>query len=391
MNSQSHPTMAPTRWRGRYLSDHLGSRDNRIDQLRLAAALAVVLGHSWHIALGRDAHVPLQDWTLFGFHSLAVHVFFFLSGLLVTESARRHRAAPVQYLRKRALRIFPALVANAILVPVALVVFGAWTGVGLVDIARYALRLVTLISVQFEHPGAFAQNPFKGAINGSVWSLRHEIIVYLLVIGASMAGALANPRRRAVFLLLVIAYIVAGHLIAPLAEGGILFLVAEGRHVMFSFLLGVAAHQFAARVPLNAVTTLPGIALLLAAQLLHNRVLAELAIIYLVCAATLLLAFPRGKTRPLPHDVSYGVYIYSWPIQQLMLWVAASAFGVALAPIPLFVVSVGPLLIVALASWLWIERPALALASRAEPRLEKRDSRPSGIGHPAFEALSKPR
>jgi peptidoglycan/LPS O-acetylase OafA/YrhL len=375
MMTQSHPTMIPRRWPGRRLSDHIGSRENRIDQLRLAAALAVVLGHSWYIALGREAHVPLQNLTLFGFHSLAVHVFFFLSGLLVTESALRHKAAPAQYLRKRALRIFPALLANAVVVPVALVVAGAWTGVDLVDIARYALRLVTLVSVQYDHPGAYAQNPFNGAINGSVWSLRHEIIVYLLVIGASMAGALTNPRRRAVFLLLMLAYIVLGHLVAPIAKGGILFLVAEGRYVMLSFLLGVAAHQFAARVPLHGVILLPGVILLLFAQPLESRGLAELAIVYLVCAGTLLLAFPRGKTRPLPHDVSYGVYIYSWPIQQLMVFIAASGFGLALQPIPLFVISLFPLLIIALASWLWIERPALALAGAANkiaaPRIGK--------------------
>jgi peptidoglycan/LPS O-acetylase OafA/YrhL len=365
MNNQSHPNMPPVRWPGRTLADHLGSRENRIDQLRLAAALAVVLGHSWHIALGREAHVPLQDWTLFGFHSLAVHVFFFLSGLLVTESARRHKTAPGQYLRKRALRIFPALLANALVVPIVLVVAGAWTGVGLADIARYALRLVTLVSVQYEHPGAFAQSPFEGAINGSVWSLRHEIIVYLLVIGASMAGALENSRRRAVFLLLMLAYIVFGFLVAPFAKGGILFLVAEGRHVMFSFLIGVAAHQFAHRVPLHGVMILPGAILLLCAQPLQSRTLAELAIVYLVCAGTLLLAFPSGKTRPLPHDVSYGIYIYSWPIQQLAVFAAASAFGVAVSPITLFLVCLGPLVAVALLSWLWIERPALALANRS--------------------------
>lgn len=332
----------------------------------------MVLGHSWHFALGRAAQVPLQEWTLFGFHSLAVHVFFFLSGLLVTESALRHKSAPGQYLRKRALRIFPALLANAVVVPVALVILGAWTGIGLADIARYALRLVTLVSVQFEHPGAFADNPFSGAINGSVWSLRHEIIVYLLVICASMAGAFADARRRGVFLLLMLAYIGAGHLLAPIAKGGILFLIAEGRHVLLSFLLGVAAHQFAARVPLKLGIALPGVVLLLCAQLLESRGLAEMAIIYLVCAGTLLLAFPRGKTRPLPHDVSFGLYIYSWPIQQLTVLIATSALGTALAPIELFLICLGPLFATALLSWLWIERPALALASRSSATVKTR-------------------
>lgn len=364
MTSPAIAFAPPARTATRYLADQIGSRDNRIDQLRLLAALAVVLGHSWHIALGRDARPPLQDWTIFGFHSLAVHVFFFLSGLLVTESARRHAGKPFSYVQKRALRIMPALVVNALIVPVVLVAVGAWTGVGLADMARYALRLVTLMSVQYEHAGAFAALPFDGAINGSVWSLRHEIIVYALLIGASLLGALAQGWKRWAFLGLLLAYVLVGHAIAPFAKGGALYLLAEGRHVMFSFLLGVAAHQFARRVPLHPIIALPGLLLLACAVTFDSRMLAENGVIYLTCAATLLLAYPRGSVKPLPYDVSYGVYIYSWPMQQLTVFFALQWFGVALSPIGLFALCIGPLLAVSLASWLWVERPAMQLARR---------------------------
>lgn len=346
----------------RRLAEEIGSRDNRIDQLRLVAALAVVLGHSWHIALGPDAKVPLQEWTRFGFHSLAVHVFFFLSGLLVTQSALRHANRPIAYIKKRALRILPALVANAVLVPVILVLVGAWTGVGATELARYALRLATMFFVQFEHPGAFADNPFAGAINGSVWSLRHEIIVYAMLLVASLSGALVQPRRRAFFMVAMLAYIIAGYLVAPFADGGALFLLAEGRHVMASFLLGVLAHQFAGKVPLHPVVAIPGATLWAAGTAWDNALLADNGIIWLTCAATLLIAFPKGKAVRVPHDVSYGVYIWSWPVQQLTVFAAASAFGMALAPMALFFLCLGPLLAVSFASWLWIERPALAWA-----------------------------
>lgn len=361
MTHPTHPAVSASRRFDRVLAQQMGRRDNRIDHLRLVAALAVVLGHSWHIALGRSAQVPLEEWTLFGFHSLAVHVFFFLSGLLVTESARRHVAAPTRYLCKRALRIFPALIVNAVVVPVVLVGVGAWTGVGLADMARYALRLVTLFSVQYEHPGAFADMPFHGAINGSVWSLRHEIIVYGVLMLAGLSGALTKPTRRAVFLGLLLAFVLVGHLVAPHAQGGWLYLVAEGRYVMFSFLLGVAAHQFAGWIPLHPVVVLPGIALVLAGDALASRVMAECGVIVITCAATLLLAYPRRAVWQLPHDVSYGVYIYSWPIQQLTVFLAATAFGMSLTPVGLFLLCLGPLLVVSLASWLWVERPALAI------------------------------
>lgn len=227
--------------------------------------------------------------------------------------------------------------------------------------ARYALRLVTMLSVQFEHPGAFADNPFNGAINGSVWSLRHEVLVYALLIGASLCGALVHPARRVVFLALLAAYVVAGHIVAPFAKGGALFLLAEGRHVLASFLLGVAAHQYAKLAPLNLVVALPGALLVAIGIWTETTALAEQGVIWLTCAATMLIAFPRKSLRALPHDVSYGVYIWSWPMQQVTVLYAAT-WGIALSPMGLFALCIGPLLIVALASWLWIERPALALA-----------------------------
>lgn len=358
----SVPPSAPPRHAR--LADRLGSRDNRIDQLRLAAALLVVLGHSWHISLGPQARVPLQDWTLFGFHSLAVHVFFFLSGLLVTESARRHRGAPLAYARKRALRILPALVVNAWLVPVVLVAAGAWTDIGAAGVARYALRLITLFSVQFQDPGAFASLPFAGAINGSLWSLRHEVIVYVVVMLAASAGALVHPRRRQLLLAAMLGYVILGNLLAAQAHGGLGFLVAEGRHVMFAFLLGVAAHQFAARVPLHPLLLLPGASLFVAGAGAGLSLLQEYGVISLVCAATLLLAFAGGRIRALRDDLSYGVYIYAWPLQQLIMSTGLNAFGVRLLPLELFVATCGPLLLVALASWRWVEKPALGLARR---------------------------
>ena len=371
MTSLALPAPPPLLRFNHRLADRIGGRDNAIDRLRLFAALAVVLGHSWHLTQGPAARPPLQDYTVFGFHSLAVHVFFFLSGLLVTESALRHVDNPLGYLKKRALRIFPALAVNAVVVPVVLVAAGAWTGVGPGEMVRYALRLVTLFSIEFAHPGAFAQAPFAGAINGSVWSLRYEIVVYVLLIAASLSGALARPWRRAAFLALLLAGVMAGYAAAPHAKGGVLYVVAEGRHVLFSFLLGVAAHQFAGRIPLHPVVALPGIALTVAGTALGQAMLTETGVIWLTCAATLLLAFPAGPCRKLPHDISYGIYIYSWPLQQLVVFLAATRLGIALSPIALFLIVLGPLIMIALASWEWIEKPALALAAPHPSRIDR--------------------
>lgn len=358
----------------RRLSAFIGKRDNHIDQLRLLAAIAVVIGHSWHISLGPDAQVPFEHLTLFGFHELAVHVFFFLSGLLVTESARRFATRPLSYVFRRVKRIFPALIAHAILIPILLVVTGAWTGLSLIGGLEYAARLMTLFSVQYSDPNAFAGLPFEGAINGSVWSLRHEIIVYALLCAAGLFGAFHTPWRRAVFLSGVLALILTGHALAPTADSGIGFMIAEGRWVMFSFLLGVLAHQFSARIPLRLGLLLPGLITLGGVQVFAlPELVAQLAMIYTVCAVTLLAAYHAPKAQGLKHDISYGIYIYSWPLQQLSVFVFLKHFGITLSPLTLIAACAGPILIAAWLSWILVERPALSWRGEAlTARLIKR-------------------
>ncbi|MEL6829203.1 MAG: acyltransferase [Pseudomonadota bacterium] len=348
------------------LSDKIGRRNNHIDQLRLMAALAVVVGHCWHIALGPDAHVPFETLTVFGFHELAVHVFFFLSGLLVTESARRNQTTPVKYLYRRSKRIFPALIVNAISIPILLSLTGAWTGQTPASMLEYAVRAISLFSVQFSHPHAFAGLPFEGAINGSLWSLRHEIIVYAVLCAAGVFGALNNSWRRAIFFGAVLSMIIVGHALAPIANGGLEFIIAEGRFVMFSFLLGVMAHQFAERIPLRMWLILPGLfAPVLNLLLPVPELIAQLSVIYLVCALTLLAAYHVDDAKGLKRDVSYGVYIYSWPLQQLSLYLVFKWFGVLLSPQALLLVCLPPILLSAYISWISIEKPALNFKPRS--------------------------
>jgi len=74
------------------------------------------------------------------------------------------------------------------------------------------------------------------------------------------------------------------------------------------------------------------------------------------------IAFLKGKVTRVPHDVSYGVYLWSWPVRQLAGFAAASFFDIAVGPLALFFLYLGPLLAVSMASWLWIDQSALAWA-----------------------------
>ncbi len=354
------------------LADHLGTRENRIDQIRLAAAVAVVFGHSWHLSLGPDAAAPLEPVLGLGVHELAVHVFFFLSGLLITQSAKRHADRPARFAFARFKRIFPALVAHALILPVALLAFGVVGFDQLGGLCVYSARLMTILFVEFTLPGAFAGNPFPEAINGSIWSLRHEVIVYALAGGAAVLGVFKSGLRAAAFLGAMLAWIITAHMIADQAHSGLAFIVAEGRWVMTSFLIGAASHFLARWIRLRLDLLAAFWSVAAAGLLFAPPMFATHLVLAAICYTTLIAAFLGRPAGGMSSDISYGVYIYGWPVQQLVVtgWIALT--GTAPDPITLFAAAIAPLAAIASLSWRLIERPALHLTLPGHHRDKRR-------------------
>ncbi|MEO1039578.1 MAG: acyltransferase [Pseudomonadota bacterium] len=350
------------------VADHLGQRTNRIDQIRLGAAVAVVFGHSWHLSRGPEAIAPLEHWLGLGIHELAVHVFFFLSGLLITQSALRHQGRPLRFAFARLKRIVPALWVHALLLLPVLTLLGVATSEDGDALMAYAARLMSIVFVDFTVPGLFADNPFPEAVNGSVWSLRHELIVYGLVGGAGALGALHTRWGVLAFVLFVAIWISAAHLIAPQATGGLAFIFAEGRWVMASFLLGVICHRTARYMALRAdiLIGLWGLAAL--ALITLPSILSVHLVLIAICYSTLLLAFAGKPECGLSADLSYAIYIYGWPVQQVVVLACMQVFGFTPSALVLFGLAMGPLAMIAFASWHWVEQPALKLSFPVGPK-----------------------
>src|SRR5207248_914609 len=163
-------------------------RRNNFDALRLIAALSVAFSHSFLIAEGSEAREPFAWLTgnqcILGL--VGVFVFFIISGYLVTESYCR-TPAPGRFALKRGLRIYPALADNAIvcalvLGPIAtslpLSAYFADRGVG-----RFVAAVLMLDPGPLQLPGVlFADNSVGLLINGSLWTLRYEVMMYAMVL-----------------------------------------------------------------------------------------------------------------------------------------------------------------------------------------------------------------
>jgi peptidoglycan/LPS O-acetylase OafA/YrhL len=331
----------------------MSDRENNFGALRWLAALAVILAHAY--ALRQEGGL-YQRLTGLDLGWSAVVVFFTLSGFLICRSAERR--TPLAFWTARLLRIFPGLVVCTALTAAALATV---TTLPLADYAvapqtlRFALGTGTLVSTEYALPGVFADHPVTLA-NGSLWTLRYELLCYALIFGlVEAARHLRLPLAR--ILPVCIALCVAGR--AALAAWGHGPVQAANLLELFlPFCIGAWFAVRGAPAPRPALVALAiGAACVLAPTPL--RVPAAAAAIAL---ATLALAFWRNAAlraaSRLP-DYSYGIYIYAYPIQQIVLGLTPGAHPLVQA-LASAVLVIGP----AALSWHLVERPALTLKVR---------------------------
>ncbi len=154
---------------------------NNFDFLRLLFSLFVIVSHSYDLR-----NMNESDWlythTSISFSYLGVRGFFVISGYLIFQSLMRSNGL-IDFYWKRILRVFPALF--VVLVVTLLILPLLYTNpvpyLSNKDVWLYLPRNLSLFNLQYEISGVFEQNPFPKVINGSLWTLRYEIFFYLLI------------------------------------------------------------------------------------------------------------------------------------------------------------------------------------------------------------------
>jgi peptidoglycan/LPS O-acetylase OafA/YrhL len=323
------------------------ARANGFDTIRIIAATAVLVSHGFALTGFSE---PLKAETGMTLGSMAVAVFFAISGFLIAASfARRPLAA---FVAQRARRIMPGL-AMAILLSV--LVLGP--AVTTLPPARYFRATETwryLLGIVFHFgnrlPGVFGGQPVDG-VNGSLWTLTFEVACYGLAIVLLAAG-----RWRAWAVVAAWLLCLAGAHFVGEWRGGVWFYLARMLELFRYFGAGMLAWLWRDRLPLHrGAAVLAGVALVASAwTALFGEAVAVLGTYALmVFAFTCPEWFRRLSAKG---DISYGVYIYAFPIQQLLVpWCLGRAvpwaWNIALA-LPLTTMA-------GVLSWVCVERPAL--------------------------------
>jgi peptidoglycan/LPS O-acetylase OafA/YrhL len=375
----------------------LDPKKNSIGLLRLVLAMLVIVSHAYE--LGGFGYDPLFYWSRNGFSlgAIAVDGFFVLSGLLITASY--FRAGSVgRYLWQRIVRIFPGYWACIVITGVALpLIFGrspelryivvnalspalsaVQSAIGLLvpigigwspNLENVGNKLV-LFQGQSFLTGLFTNNPYTSDVNGSLWTLAQEFRLYIMV---ALLGVVGLLRRRVIIALLLVcwlAYCVSYWKTHQLAD------VSPFR-TSAHFWMGALMYfgQFPLRRSLVLLSMIVGLGALF---LDIYPVVSPLTTTYLMFWLAMVLPF-QGFARKT--DYSYGLYIYSFPLQQTL-----TALGMARFGFPVFMgLSFLSSFAMAVFSWHVVERNALKLKSL----FQRRPSDPEVVAEKVLVPLQK--
>ena len=326
---------------------------NSFTFLRLLLASMVIVAHSAELS---DGNRSREIFHVFGGQisagEFAVEAFFVVSGYLILQSWSREPKFG-SYLKKRMLRIVPAFLV-AYLISVFLV---GWLGGGQTFFAELfrpsgIMELVPgLVLLSSPHtPPVFAGFPYP-MVNGALWTISYEFRCYLLI---PVLAALGLYSRRTLFLIGWLAVAVGAGLYSA-AHPSDAMSAGMIRFVPF-FLAGNCAYLYRDRILWNRA--LAGVSMVVA---LLATVRWSTMFVLPVAGSYAFLWMALSEWSPLRHfspasDISYGMYLYAWPTQKLLLlYFPSLPLGLQM----LLTLSISMAL--GWASWNLIEKPCLAL------------------------------
>jgi peptidoglycan/LPS O-acetylase OafA/YrhL len=353
------------------------SRNNAVGALRLLLASLVIFTHA-HL-LGGFTPEWLIGWSrgTISAGTVGVQGFFVLSGWLLAASWRRQPTLG-RFLWARALRLAPALWLCLLVTALLFTPLLWWHTPG----ARqnffsldpspvgYVVRNLILPRTQISI-GPFPNwSPWGCDWNGSLWTLFFEGACYLMLAAFGLAGLLTRWRVAGT---VAIGGLLAVHGLWAIAHPSWLPAIigrvfnTPGKLLTLHFLAGAVwavwpePAEYALRRPWPAVTA--ALALVALWHTAAHSWMSPWLLPPILLWAARHLPFADFEHR-LGGDYSYGLYLYGYPLQQILAHFQVSRFGFATFLVASFALA----LTFAIASWHLVEKRALALKSVAASR-----------------------
>ena len=341
----------------------LQPNNNNFGFLRLFFASLVIVSHSPEIIdQNRSREVLTNIFGTISFGELAVDSFFLISGYLILKSFYSTSSVK-SYFTKRILRIYPGfVVASLFCILVITPIAGGWSLISNLqpmDWLKAFTKLLILDSPEVD--GLLIGNkPF--VLNGAMWSVWLEFLCYISIPVFFFLG-LHKKRLYAVVTTIIISlflFLLITHkdiwLPYPLRISAY-----NSTRLLSAFLIGGAFYHFREKVIWNAKLSLACLVLLIIC--LNYQYTAELG--YFILGGYLIFNFALNyKNKTLnqigtKNDISYGVYLYAWPIQMLIV-----QHYPTISPTIMTLITMGSVAVLGYLSWIYVEQPFMKMKKR---------------------------
>jgi peptidoglycan/LPS O-acetylase OafA/YrhL len=332
-------------------------RDNAFDVLRLLGATLVLVSHSFALAGVAEPKLGRSSLGVLG-----VEIFFAISGFLVTASWLSD-PRPRAFLAKRGLRILPALIVTVgvsafLLGPLLSTLAPGGYARAPGTLSYFADNIVAVVSggtvrdVAYSLPGVFSGNAID-AVNGSLWTLPVEVRAYALVLALGLVGILT--RWLWPIVIAALALLVTG--------------VSESTLLLVIFMVGSLMYLHRDRIPLRGSLALAAVAGWGGCIWFpEGAPIVAVSAPYLVLFAAYRAPAALRKLTS-RGDVSYGVYLLAFPVQQTIVHLVGPS---SVSPFVVIVISFPMTYLLAMLSWRFVERPALRLKDAVAGRRRER-------------------
>ena len=325
------------------------------DYLRLLLASSVFVWHAYVFTHSAQDINALLISPIGNLIYAILPAFFALSGFLIASSLVRCKNVGL-FVWLRIVRIFPAL---AVVVMLTVLVMGPLvTSVGMreyfshKDFFRYFLNAFGLLNLWL--PGVFMENPAKGIVNASMWTIAWEFKSYLLLGALALTPLIRYPaylwRGFCTAIILGLAYCIVWRTTENRLDH------FTGPQLMIFFAAGAALFLYRDRIPY--IGSLAVVCAVISIWLINHPTWFLASVIPLAyCIAWGGLQNPAKIWVIKKGDYSYSVYLYGGPIQQLVWQYSETGreFGWNL------LISAIVTLPFAIFSWHVVEKPALRL------------------------------
>jgi peptidoglycan/LPS O-acetylase OafA/YrhL len=333
------------------LKSSIQSKNNNFNLVRLGAALVVIGIHT------------VGEFGNYGI--LGVPAFFFISGLLVSESLRKNSSWK-KYSAKRVLRIYPAAIVCIILSSLVMGPIVTTLSVSnyLSDPATYKFLLnCFLIRIDYRLPGVFTQRfLWTSSVNASLWTLPLELKLYA---GLLIFYLIPFLYKRLFLILMILLLCFPLYFFNVQIEQffyqltGIKYDTWIFYTIVPYFLIGVLCNIYSHRIILYQYWLLAVIPLYFFSEFFSILNLTGFVLLPLFILLLATSSLPFIKKLVPKSDLSYGIYLYAFPIQQII-----SAFIKPSNNIILLLLTIAAVIPIAFCSWHLIEKKAMAIAKK---------------------------